>query len=323
MFESEELIDISLIDFDNNIYRISSDNDFNNLKESIQTNGLINPCLVRNNNNKFIIISGYKRIKAIKELGFNKVIAKIVNEKEKKETDLFCAKTSIIENAFHRELDIIELTKGVSLLSVFMTNEEIATNSLMIFNTPISLNFVNRLLKIQSMISSNQSVSDLIFTKKLSIKTALRIQSYNPEIFDAFINIFKKVKMGQNKQLEIIINFNEISKRENISLSELLKSSKVIEIIDNENPDENYKGNLLRSFLTQRRYPELTKAFENHKAEIKKIKLEPEITLNPPHNFEGEKYSLSFSFRNENEFKKHVQKLVSINKSKAIENLIK
>ncbi|MCP3900033.1 MAG: ParB N-terminal domain-containing protein, partial [Desulfobacteraceae bacterium] len=295
MFEREEFIDINLIDLDNKIYRISSDYDISKLKESIQANGLINTCLVREKNKKFIIISGFKRIRALKELGYRKVPAKIVNETDNKNlTDLYCAKTSIIDNAFHRELDIIEQVRGVALLSAFMTNEEIAKNSSSVFNTVLNTKIVRNLLKIESMISPNKSVHDQILTKKLSIKSALEIQNYEPEILNSFLRIFQKVKMGQNKQLEVIKNFNEISKRDNISLFELLNSSKVSKIIDHENPDENYKGNLLRSFLTQERYPELTKAHEEHKKGVQKLKLEPGIKLNPPNNFEGEKYSLSF-----------------------------
>ncbi len=324
MFGSEELIDINLVDLDNKTYRISSNYDINKLKESIQINGLINTCLVRKKNKKFIIISGFKRILALKELGSIKVSVKIVNENNNKHLiDLYCAKICIIENAFHRELNNIEQARGVALLSTFMTNKEIATNSLSVFNTVLNTNIVKKLLKIESIVSSNKSVHDQILTKKLSIKNALEIQNYEPEILNSFIRIFQKVKMGQNKQLEVIKNFNEISKRDNISLFELLNSSKVVKIIDHENPDENYKGNLLRSFLTQKRFPELTKAYEDHKEGIQKLKLEPGIKLNPPNNFEGEKYSLSFDFRDKTEFEKHVQKLVSINKSKALENLIK
>ena len=204
-----------------------------------------------------------------------------------------------------------------------MTNDEISEDSLSIFNANLNINIIAKLLKIESMISSNQTIHDLVFTKRLSMNTTLKISNYESETMNAFLNIFKRVKMGQNKQSEIILNFHEISKRDNIPLLNLLNSKDVLDIIENENPDVNLKGNLLRSYLAKKRFPELTKAYENHKKSIKDLKLQPEIKLNPPHNFEGEKYTLSFEFRNKKTFDKNIQKLVSINNSKAFENLIK
>ena len=129
--------------------------------------------------------------------------------------------------------------------------------------------------------------------------------------------------MGQNKQIEIIINSHEIALRDNISLYELLTSEKIKKIVDHKNPDENYKGNLLRNHLTKKRYPQLSKTYENHKKAVKDLKLEPEIKFDPPLNFENEKYSISFEFRDKEEYEKHIQKLFSINRNKIFDNLLK
>ncbi|MCK5542415.1 MAG: ParB N-terminal domain-containing protein [Desulfobacterales bacterium] len=321
MFEKEQFISIEKIDLMDKTYRISTDNNISNLLESIQTNGLISPAIVKKEYDRFIIISGYKRILAINEIGSNKTLVKIVKEKEtREETDFFCAKLSIIENAFYRELNLIEQAKGVSLLKKSLSIEEISLNSLFFFNTNLNTKFLGKLLKIKSM---GNSIHKLILSKKLSMNNAILIKDYEPQILNAFINIFQKLRMGQNKQSEIIVNFHEIALRDDIPLLELINSSNVSEIIDHENPDENYKANLLRLYLSKKRYPELTKAYEEHKKCIKEFKLEPEIKLDPPINFEGEKYSLSFEFKNIKEFEKHVEKLIFIQKNNTFKNLFK
>ncbi len=321
MFEKEQYISVEKIDLTDKTYRISTDNNISKLLDSIQANGLINPVIVKKNNDRFIVISGYKRILAINEIGINKILVKVVKEKEtKEETDFFCTKLSIIENAFHRELNIIEQAKAVSLLKKSLNIKEISLSSLFFFKTNLNHKIIGKLLKIQSL---DNSIHNLILSKKLSMNNALKLKDYETQIFDAFINIFQKVRMGQNKQLEIIVNFHEIALRDDISLLELINSNKVSEIINHDNPDENYKANLLRSYLNKKRYPELTKAYEDHKKGIKELRLEPEIKLDPPNNFEGEKYSLSFEFRDRKEFEKHIAKLVSINKNEAFKNLIK
>ena len=324
MFDQEQYINIEKIDLDDQTYRISTEQNIDKLADSIQANGLITSVILRRINNKFIIISGYKRVLALKKIGFDKVLSKIIIDKETTEkTDFLCAKISIIENAFYRDLNVIEQAKSVSILIKLLSSEEISLNSSFFLNNTLNKKTIEKLLKIHELVLTNSSIENLLLSKKLSMNNALKINKYNTEIFDAFINIFNKTRMGQNKQSEVIVNSHEIAKREDIDLIKLLNSKKVLEIINHENPDENFKGNLLRSYLSKRRFPELTKAYHDHKNGIKQLKLEPLIKIEPPVNFEGEKYSVFFEFKDKKEFEKNVQKLVSTYKNETFKNLIK
>jgi ParB family transcriptional regulator, chromosome partitioning protein len=321
MFEKEQYISIEKVDLVDQTYRVSTDNNISKILDSIQINGLINPVLIKRHNAKFIVISGYKRAKAVKEIGIDKIRVRIVKEENsKEETEFFCAKLSVIENAFHRELNLIEQAKAVSLLKKSLSIKEISLNSPFFFNSNLNQKMISRLIIIHSL---DNSVHDLILSKKLSMNNALKIMNYETPIFDAFIKIFQKVRMGQNKQSEIIVNFHEIALRDDFPLIKFINSNKVLEIINNDNPDENYKANLLRSYLSKKRFPQLTQAFEDHKKYIRELKLEPGIKIDPPNNFEGEEYSASFKFRNIEEFRKHSDKLVSIYETEAFKKLIK
>ena len=204
-----------------------------------------------------------------------------------------------------------------------MSIEEISLNSPFFLNNTLNKKTIEKLLEINELILTNNSIEDLLISKKLSMNNALKINQYESDVFNAFINIFHKTRMGQNKQSEVIVNSHEIAKRENLSLIELLNSKEILEIVNHENPDENFKGNLLRAYLSKRRFPELTRAYQDHKKGIKQLKLEPLIKIEPPVNFEGEKYSVFFEFKDKKEFKKHVQKLVFTYESETFKNLIK
>ncbi len=320
MFNQEKYININKIDLDDQTYRISCDNNITNIIDSIKKIGLINSCVLKKEKEKYIIVSGYKRIKALKQIGEKQVFAKVIKpEGAKKDIDFLCAKIAIIENSFYRELNTIELLKAVFILNKSLSIKEIALNSLFIFNHNLNMKIIENLLKVHDM---DQKIHDLIIDKKLSMNNAVKLHKYESDIINGFINIFQKVRMGQNKQSEIIVNCHEIARRDNINLVDLLTDKRILDIINQDNPDENFKGNLLRSLLGKLRYPEMTKAYENLKTGIKALKIEPEIKLLPPDNFEGEKYSVSFDFRNIKEFEKNVLKLMSIYKNPSFNSLI-
>ncbi len=162
----------------------------------------------------------------------------------------------------------------MALLKLYLSFAQIEKASSIIFNTNLNRKIIKQLFEISGM---DKSVHNLVLKKRLSMNNVIKISSFDSETFNAFILIFQKVKMGQNKQIEIIINSHEIALRDNISLYELLTSEKIKKIVDHKNPDENYKGNLLRNHLTKKRYPQLSKTYENHKKAVKDLKLEPEI----------------------------------------------
>lgn len=68
-------IDISLIDnFTNHPYQVKEDESFNELLESIQNYGLLNPLIVRKKENgRYELISGHRRKLALEKLGIESV----------------------------------------------------------------------------------------------------------------------------------------------------------------------------------------------------------------------------------------------------------
>ena len=69
-------------------------------------------------------------------------------------------------------------------------------------------------------------------------------------------------------------------------------------ILADENLDRGQKGRKIRSFLRQRRFPRIVKAEQNYHAHLKKLKLNPDIKLIPPKEFEGTTYTLNINFTN-------------------------
>lgn len=95
------------------------------LKKSILENGLIQPVTVRRINGTYELISGERRLRACKEIGFKEIPAYII----KVETKEAMLALSLIENIQREELNPIEVAKAYKRLieECNLSQEEIAT----------------------------------------------------------------------------------------------------------------------------------------------------------------------------------------------------
>jgi hypothetical protein len=65
--------------------------------------------------------------------------------------------------------------------------------------------------------------------------------------------------------------------------------------------DRNLKARHLRSYLKRRRFPTITDAEDTFARCVKNMALGPGVSLKPPANFEGRRYTLTLSFQNRSE----------------------
>ena len=65
--------------------------------------------------------------------------------------------------------------------------------------------------------------------------------------------------------------------------------------------DRAVKRQKVRSYLRQRRFPEITKAETEYRKWAKQLKLGNNIILIPPKDFEGKSFSMNLRFKNRRE----------------------
>ncbi len=401
-----EQIDIADIDLCDETYRISSHSDISDLALSIESLDLLRPpilimCPTDDSGNpddsddfddpdnpddsgnpdesddpdnpddrpRYLIISGFRRIKAMKHNGRKSFPCQISDQSRKKS-----AAAAIMENAFQRELSPMEQVRAVCLLkkTMDMDSDIIANHSRTIFNTRMNASFVDKLLDVGTMPSV---IHHLLEQNRISLTAVLKLKGYDsrlkgydsklkgydskpkkydsnlkghdskPKEYDsslkgydsklkgygsgiqeAVASLFAKIKISSSKQNEIITNLYEIAARENLSVQEVLTTDDIKQIINNNDMDENRKGNLIRSALYERRYPELSRAknrFARHFKQMnKELNLKGELKLEPPMNFEARNYTFSLEFRDVEELQRKVDKLSAVSKNPLIREII-
>ena len=215
-FEYKE-IDLNCIDINDIEYLITTKEDIDDLVESIGKIGLINfPIIIKKNTNQYKIISGFRRIKALKANLIDKISVRLI---EPEVDRLEYIKLAISENINQRPLNIVEQARVIKL--IFNNNQDInfISNIAQAFGLPYHPTFINQLLVISNL---SKYIQECIINKIITLKIAIELSKLLEDEALWFSSFFDKFKICLNVQMQIILLIKEISKRESISISSIL-----------------------------------------------------------------------------------------------------
>ena len=253
--ENDKIVEISLEEIKKNPYQprtYFNEEKLNELKESIEKNGLLQPIIVKKAVKGYYIIAGERRYRAFELLG-RKEIPAIIKEMTDEEMMVF----AVLENLQREDLSALEESESYRNLmdKMSLTQEELAkklgksrpyiANSLRLLKLPaeiknkleqgvISAAHARTLLSLKTK-KAMEDVCTLVIERKMSVR---ELEEYvakllkpkevkKPKAKDIFIeeqeNILKKrlgtsvtIKQGRNKKGKIEIEFKDNDEFERI-----------------------------------------------------------------------------------------------------------
>jgi ParB family transcriptional regulator, chromosome partitioning protein len=288
----QKIVKLSLIDSNDNSFRITTQINSDHLMDSIDSVGMLNLPLLIEKNSGYKIVCGFRRIEACRRLGWTDVEARILDSDIKR---LECVKYAIADNSLQRPLNLIEQSRSINMLYGFFKDVSALGKALSVMGLPDNPSIIK---KIKELCHLSGSVQSGILSNTISLAMALELGRLELEAGECLAKLFGTLKLSLNKQKEILILIKEISYREDIPILQVIKNDRVQKILTNEDLDRNQKIRKIRIYLKQRRFPAITAAenkFQNH---LKKLKLGKGTKLIPPDNFEGTTYILKLFFKN-------------------------
>jgi ParB family chromosome partitioning protein len=280
------------INLQDDTFRITTRTDINDLLESIRYDGLITPPLLIKKDTTFVIVSGFRRIAACLKLNWKEITARVLKADT---AALDCMRVAIAENALQRSLNLIETSRCLQKLSLFITNSRHLTESASSLGLPDNPTLID---KIKSLGLLPQPIQRSILADTISLAMAKELESLETDQAIAFARLFDQLKIGLNKQKEIVTFVKEIARRERLSTQEVMEDKHFIEIMTHQDLDRGQKSRKLRSYLRQRRYPRLAAAEKKFEIHRKNLNLGNDIKLIPPKEFEANTYGLNLTFTN-------------------------
>ena len=288
----QKIVKLSLIDSNDDSFRITTQINIDHLMVSIDNVGVLNLPLLIEKNSGYKIVCGFRRIEACRRLGWTDVEARILDSDTKR---LECIKYAITDNSLQRPLNLIEQSRSINMLYGFFKDVGALGKSLSVMGLPDNPSIIK---KIKELYHLPKFVQSGILSNTISLAMALELGRLQLEAGECLAKLFQKLTLSLNKQREILSLVKEISLREDISILKVLENDNLQKILTHKNLDRNQKIREIRIYLKQRRFPFITAAEKEFEKHVKKLKLGSETKLIPPDNFEGTTYTLKLFFKN-------------------------
>lgn len=294
------VIDPTVIDLEDDTYRITTSGAVEDLAKSIQHVGLINPPILVQKQDRYGIVAGFRRIAAMQKLNYGQISAKVMPTES---YPLECIRIAIADNTSQRKLDLLEISRSLALLDAHVEDRGCLIREAKNLGLPDNHHHIGKIMGICRL---PQLIQAGIYQDRISLNMAAELQEFDASTGILLARLFIELKLNQNKQREICSHLKEIAHREKRGTQEILLSEGLAEVLADKDLDNLQKTSVVRSNLRRRRFPNLSLAEESFQRNLRKLNLGSRISLVHPEYFEGTSLKLSMSFKNEAELKEQI-----------------
>ncbi|MGA9263218.1 MAG: ParB N-terminal domain-containing protein [Desulfobacterales bacterium] len=271
-------------------YRITTSDAIDKLKNSIAALGVLDPPILRQKADGYQIVAGFRRIDACRLLGRYDIRARVLPTDI---DDSTCVRLAIADNSLQRPLDLIETARALKLLSEVVTDEMELSRQAAVLALPDNPSLMR---KIMSLTTLPAGLQNRLTAGELAMAMALELKRLDSTTAESMGRLFADLKLGLNRQRELLSLLTEIARREGITLAELLTEPALLNLMSAPDLERSQKAGQLRSLLRRRRYPVMSAATARFQDLVRQLHLGPGIQLVPPGNFEGTTYTLAITF---------------------------
>lgn len=311
-------VSISQIDCSDLTYIFTFRPEIKALVASIGRIGLTNRPLLQEKEGGFRLVTGYKRILVLKRLGKEGFQAKIAEEKV---DGLRLFLFNLYENLGTRSLDEEEKSTVVAkLINQFGLSRSRVRNE---FLGLLGLGRNDKVLELYlSLAGMEEEIKEEVAQGKLSWEAVNFLAQFPKTERGKIFPWLKRLRLGKNKQKGFLNLLGDLAKLKALSLSDILESHIVKEIMAREDWPLPVKAQKIEEYLKGERYPVYKKAEEEYRRVVKELKLPPNLSLSHPPYFEGEEYEVSFKFKDKADLQKTIDYLSHLCTGNALERLL-
>jgi ParB family chromosome partitioning protein len=277
------------IDTADQTFRITTDRPTRDLSLSIETVGLLQPCVLTPAGSGHRVVCGFRRIAACRDLNLTTILARILPPDL---SPLACARIAISDNAYQRPLNLVEQSRAYALIQQCAAPSESAAwptiaRACGLADSPSAM---AHLLPVAEMSTELQAA---ILSGDIALPIARRIDRLSRRDATSLCHFYLQITTSLNKQRELWDLITDISARDGISIADLLAQEAIAALVDDRDCPTPQKVQRLRGLLKSRRYPTLAKAEADFQRNLKSLNLNAHIQLQPPPFFEGKSYRLA------------------------------
>ncbi len=297
-------VSLSDIDMNPGPFCMSFNFDPGPLKASIKGFGILNPpYLLSDQDDRFRVVAGYRRLLALRELGWSDAVCQILPDDF---PPLEALLLNLHDNLVHRHLNSVEKGMALHRLTRFLTKEEIVTNFMPILGIPSNRQALEQFLGLEEL---EEKIRISVAMERLSPRVAGLMCSLGRDDRLRMNDLFVSLRWSFSQQWEATQWIMEIAGREGRSIREVMEDERIREVLKNDKMNSPQKVRAIVRALRERRSPILMESERSFKRGISDLSLPSGVRVIPPPFFEGTDYRLEIVFREGKELREKAARL--------------
>lgn len=318
--DSIQIIHIDKIDLSDETFSTNFRPDLQALRYSIKELGLIHPVLLRGKGNRYQIISGYRRIAVLNELGIREVSSRLLEEDERDDLQLFSL--ALHENMTTRGLNPVEKALALhKLIYLFKVKPpQVIQTYLPLLRLEPNEKILNTYLSLAQM---EDKVKEYVLREEVSRSNIRKLTGLRPEDRSVLIPFLSSLKLGENRLREILTLLDEISRRDGLKIGEIVKRPELQTVLSQKELTASQKTERVKKVLINFRYPRMHQLEEEFERRRRNLHLPPQLSIHHQPFFEGKGLSIEFHFESMEEYRDILSFLSQLADKKEFEEIIK
>jgi ParB family chromosome partitioning protein len=295
-------------------FSFSRDRPDDRLADSIEEVGLLHPPDLWEEGRRLIIISGARRLRALRRLGRRDTIARVFTAAEITPLDAWSMNFS--ETLSLRSLNPAEAcTVTRQLADLGVEEERIVADYLPRLGLPPRRRTLRDCLSISAL---KDSVLDALAAGSVSLTTAAFLASLETSERLAVFRFLRTRPLTFSQQREWVRLLSDISRRDGVAIAALITSS-----VRSAARNPGHRGPAALQVLREKRYPELTIRRRSFRALVKKLRLPPKFQMDTHPFFERGELSFRFSVADSASLREALRRLEEIGRHPSFRRLLK
>jgi hypothetical protein len=311
-------IPLEEIDWEDESFRISEELDSTAVLDSLREVGQLNPVILLDLAPRKAIVCGFRRVRALKQLGHSRIFARILLNEACDKTHVF--RIALWDNLSHRQLNGLEKARVLFKLLRFcgISNEVLIKTYL-----PL-LGLVPHESVLHAYLALNQVQPGLrrcLAEGRLTLSSIEVLAKTMGEVQDNFASLMSKIQLSASLQRKVLGLLEDLSAMAGTQLHKPLDNPEASAVVDDSRLSPFQKGDRLFEILYRRRNPRLSQAIERFSAQKKLLGLPGSIRLTPHPFFETADLHVEFDASNKERFRELVTELQKASESPELEGL--
>lgn len=300
----------------NEAYRISFGEPPQRLISSIQKIGVLQPLWAKKRTgDNYQIVLGYKRFHAARIAGVSSLPC-LITDDSLSDANLLMA--NIYDNLSSRELAPLETALALKISDSILGRERTLSEIMPTLGMKSSVLLLERMIQILSL---PKEILNMIHQNTLTPTNAFVLLSLESPEQQALCRVFESLKPGTNLQRELSENIIECSRRDGVSIWEIIQRSPLSDILSDNKAPTHIRAEKFRAALRWLRYPRLSESEMRFQQFIEALKLPSEIRVTPPLFFEGADYHADIRFKSSDELLFRLDRMVKVFSSPEVQKM--